>query len=512
VGAILWPVGLAGASAELSTRFRDKEKEMRRTIALAAVALVLASSGVMALNSDDELWIPAAARGAGNAGSFWITDLMVMNISEEQVNVDITWLERGADNSEAEGVPFEIGAGETLVLEDIISAVFGKVEAAGAIHIEVAGDEDKAGEDEENAALVATARIYNFDDGVTFGQGFEGLVSDAAISAEDEDPTHVIGISDSSAFRSNWYGLNITEDDEGEPADAEVLVELLDLAGEVLASESFTMPPMAPLLYPVSGLGAGMVANATLRFTMIEGEAIFGASKVDEETNDPTTLEAHWECETEDKGDEEFSDEFFIDGCTFATTGRNPYFVLVPGFQLVLEGEEDNEEIELRITVLDETHVVDGVETRVVEEHETVDGEVAEISRNYLAFCTQTGSVFYFGEDVDIYEGGVVVSHDGAWLAGEGDNEPGIIMPGTVLVGSRYVQEIAPGVAMDRAEHVATDVTAEVEAGTFEGCLQVEETTPLEPGAEGDKVYAPGIGLVIDDVLELVEYTDPAAP
>jgi hypothetical protein len=45
-----------------------------------------------------------------------------------------------------------------------------------------------------------------------------------------------------------------------------------------------------------------------------------------------------------------------------------------------------------------------------------------------------------------------------------------------------------------------------VPAGTFEDCVLVLETTPLEPGAETEKTYCPGVGLVIDDVVELIEY------
>ena len=82
-------------------------------------------------------------------------------------------------------------------------------------------------------------------------------------------------------------------------------------------------------------------------------------------------------------------------------------------------------------------------------------------------------------------------------------------MPGTVLLGARYYQEIAPDVALDRAEHMAMDATAETEAGTFEDCLEVWETTPLAPDDLSIKVYAPGVGLVVDDVTELVGYTDP---
>ena len=111
---------------------------------------------------------------------------------------------------------------------------------------------------------------------------------------------------------------------------------------------------------------------------------------------------------------------------------------------------------------------------------------------------------------MDIYEDGVVVSHDGAWLAGtdtgEGKARPGLIMPGTFLLGSRYFQELAPGVALDRAEHVRMGLTVTTPAGTFEECVEVKETTPLEPGAVSTKVYCAELGLVVDNVVRLVEF------
>jgi hypothetical protein len=77
-----------------------------------------------------------------------------------------------------------------------------------------------------------------------------------------------------------------------------------------------------------------------------------------------------------------------------------------------------------------------------------------------------------------------------------------------VLLGSRYYQEVAPGVAEDRAEHIAMDATVETPAGTFTDCLQVDETTPMESGVSL-KMYAPGVGLVQDDVLYLTGITEP---
>jgi hypothetical protein len=206
---------------------------------------------------------------------------------------------------------------------------------------------------------------------------------------------------------------------------------------------------------------------------------------------------------------DDFTSSFRIQDCRFLARGVNPHFILLPERQLVYEGEDE----ELFITVLERTRRITlpiggrmrTIRAAVVEEREFEDGEIKEISRNYFAICEKTNDVYYFGEDVDIYEDGEIVSHDGAWLAGRDGAQPGIIMPGTFLLGSRYYQEVAPGVALDRAEHVAEGLALETGAGDFEGCVEVTETTPLEPGAESTKVYCPGVGLVRDNDLELVE-------
>lgn len=200
-----------------------------------------------------------------------------------------------------------------------------------------------------------------------------------------------------------------------------------------------------------------------------------------------------------------FTDSFLQDSCTFSTTGRNPYFVLEPGYQLVLENADDADTTRLVITVLDETKMVDGIETRVVEERETEHGELIEISRNYFAFCQETGNVFYFGEEVDMYKNGKITSHSGAWLA-EGPNKAGVIMPGSYFLGARFYQEVAPGVAMDRAEIVSLTDTIATPAGTFKNCLRMEETSALERNAREYKIHAPGIGLVQDEDLLLVKH------
>ena len=211
----------------------------------------------------------------------------------------------------------------------------------------------------------------------------------------------------------------------------------------------------------------------------------------------------------------QFTTDFRIEDCTFSAAGRNAYFSIEPGDQLVLEGDEDGETVVVQITVLNRQKVIvlhtpqgetRRITTRVIEERETSDDELVEVSRNFFARCEQTGDIYYFGEEVDIYEDGEIVHHEGSWRAGSGGARPGIIMPGTYLLGSRYFQEMAPGVALDRAEHTAMGLTISVPAGTFHDCIEVTETTPLEPGSRSLKRYCPGVGLVQDGTTELVEF------
>jgi hypothetical protein len=201
-----------------------------------------------------------------------------------------------------------------------------------------------------------------------------------------------------------------------------------------------------------------------------------------------------------------FTADFRIEDCTFSNTQRNAYFSLNPGDRLLLARGQDSVEI----TVLDETHNVTfptpagdlTVATRIVQEVHTEQGQIVETSRNFFARCEQTNDIFYFGETVE------PASVGGAWEAGSNGALPGIMMPARFLLGSRYFQELAPGVALDRAEHVAIGLTfpdPKNPANTLEDCVEVKESTQLEHG-KSTKRYCPGIGLVFDDGLKLADY------
>jgi hypothetical protein len=188
----------------------------------------------------------------------------------------------------------------------------------------------------------------------------------------------------------------------------------------------------------------------------------------------------------------------------FTAGSTNPWFPLAINQVWEYEGEEEGVAAELTITVLDQTEVVAGVTTRVVHEHEVEDGEVVEDSWNYFAQAAD-GTVCYFGEAVDIYHEDGSVTHEGAWRADDGPGfAPGIAMPANPRVGDRYRMELAPGIAEDEGRVIGTG-SVTVPAGSFSQTIRVRESNPLD-GDKGYKVYAHGVGLIVDGPVELVDY------
>jgi hypothetical protein len=188
---------------------------------------------------------------------------------------------------------------------------------------------------------------------------------------------------------------------------------------------------------------------------------------------------------------------------TFTLASTNAHYPLASGLRVVLEGEEDGEVVRVERTVLERTAMVAGVETHVLEHKQFIDGEIHEIAYNYYVEASD-GTVCYFGEDVEFYEDGELVDTHGTWRAGVDGARPGVIMPAQPAVGQRYYQENAPGVALDMGRVSAIGESRTIGGVTYDGLVVIQDSNPLEDCSEEEKVYAPGVGEIVDTILQIV--------
>ncbi|MFN0191578.1 MAG: hypothetical protein ACKVP5_06320 [Aestuariivirga sp.] len=185
-----------------------------------------------------------------------------------------------------------------------------------------------------------------------------------------------------------------------------------------------------------------------------------------------------------------------IDPADFVRGITNEYFPLTPGATFVYEGESADGHEMNRFTVTRNTVTIMGVKCVEVVDSAYVDGELVERTRDWFAQDAD-GNVWYFGEASRDYEDGQVVSTDGSWKAGVDGALPGIIMLADPEGGETYNQELAPGIAEDKATVIGDEFGATTVYGKFEEVLKTKEFTPLEPTALEFKFYAEGIGQIL---------------
>lgn len=140
---------------------------------------------------------------------------------------------------------------------------------------------------------------------------------------------------------------------------------------------------------------------------------------------------------------------------------------------------EDDETERIEVDVTEDRRTVLGVETVVVHDVVSIEGEIIEDTYDWFA-QDDVGNVWYFGEDATEYDGDEV-SKAGSWEAGVDGAYPGIIMLADPVVGTAYREEFYEGEAEDMAAVVAVNGSVETPLGAFDELVVTINWTPLEP-------------------------------
>ena len=176
----------------------------------------------------------------------------------------------------------------------------------------------------------------------------------------------------------------------------------------------------------------------------------------------------------------------------------NPWLPLAEGASWTYEKKAEDAIEDVVVTVTDETKTVNGVETVVVNERVTEDGELIDDTNTWYAQDAD-GNVWILGETTETHEEGEVETE--GWEAGVDGAEAGIAMLAEPKAGDVYRQMYVEGEAEDSAKVVSVDESVKGPAGSWTGVLQTEDSTPLEPEIE-HKYYAKGVGPVQQETVE----------
>jgi hypothetical protein len=206
-----------------------------------------------------------------------------------------------------------------------------------------------------------------------------------------------------------------------------------------------------------------------------------------------------------------------VDPHDFICAGvTNEFFPLVPGTTWTYTGESEGVSTSDVVEVTSCTRVIEGVTTTVVHDTAYENGVKVEETFDYFAIACD-GTVWYCGEDSTEFDPvtGLPISTEGSWIAGQNDADAGFIMLANPQVGNRYLQEFAPGVAVDQAKVASLDGSAcSPYTDCIDNLLVTKETSQLDPGVVENKFYTSGIGFIRSEIIkggdehsELVSFT-----
>lgn len=189
---------------------------------------------------------------------------------------------------------------------------------------------------------------------------------------------------------------------------------------------------------------------------------------------------------------------FEINPGDFSAEIDNPYFPIEPGKTWTFrETDAEGATRKVVVAVMNETKTIMGIETRVVHDQVTEDGQLSEDTFDWYAQDSE-GALWYFGEDTKEYENGKVKTTEGSWEAGVDGALPGVIIPADPQPGMVYREEYYKGQAEDGAEILSLNAHAKIPYGAFDDLLQTRNFTPIEPNLVEEKFYARGVGPVLE--------------
>ena len=179
----------------------------------------------------------------------------------------------------------------------------------------------------------------------------------------------------------------------------------------------------------------------------------------------------------------------------------NKYYPLKTGTIMIYNGtDEEGKSMRDNVTVTNDTKVIQGIPSRVVNDTVFVEGKLVETTGDWYA-QDDKGNVWYLGEDTTDFTN-KKNPHEGSWEAGVKGARGGILMLAEPKVGTTYDQEFAKGVAEDKATVLSLNANVTVPYGSFSNVIKTKEFSALEPDVVENKYYAANVGDIKEKTLK----------
>lgn len=206
---------------------------------VATFALLLAASPLLAESGaglTDWALIPAVAAAAGSAGTYWRSDVQILNPdTTRSIVVRVADLVSGEDNSIPYFRDYSIPPAAQIDLADVVDRELGRG-GTGALVLSTA----------DGSGFIATSRTYNTGSFGTYGQTESGQ----SFVCREGELALIPAVRNAGGFRSNVGIVNASD------SSATFYVDAFDTWGAFGGSTTLFLPPWSQLQVAVASFSA----------------------------------------------------------------------------------------------------------------------------------------------------------------------------------------------------------------------------------------------------------------
>lgn len=283
----------------------------RFALAMLSTLMFASVASANAFRAADTVYLPAVARLQGAGGSFFKTDVTIINTSTARAVVQVAYLEGSGDNSSAVNTPITLATfapGERRELIDVARSALNRETANGYLIFFACREGGNCTSCDSNAGecldISVQGRIYNDTPGGTYGQSFPGIpwYSYAALTSTSggTDRLSINGVRNTANYRTNIGLVNASQF-----SSTVLRLRVFNSNGTQVGEMDQTLGPLGRIQLPVTQIAAGFTGDGYVTVEQVSATPTAGqtdavpgffayGSLLDNRTSDPTTLEAQF--------------------------------------------------------------------------------------------------------------------------------------------------------------------------------------------------------------------------
>ncbi|MBV9496747.1 MAG: hypothetical protein JOZ54_21055 [Acidobacteria bacterium] len=283
----------------------------RFALAMLSTLMFAAVSNANAFRAADIVYLPAVARLQGAGGSFFKTDVTIINTSTSRAVVQVAYLEGSGDNSPALNALITLptfAPGERRELIDIARSALNRETANGSLIFFACREGGNCTSCDSNAGecldIAVQGRIYNDTPGGTYGQSFPGIpwYSYAALTSTNDgtDRLSINGVRNTANYRTNIGLVNASQF-----SSTVLRLRVFNSIGAQVGEMDQPLGPLGRVQLPVTQIAVGFTGDGYVTVEQVSATPTAGhtdavpgffayGSLLDNRTSDPTTLEAQF--------------------------------------------------------------------------------------------------------------------------------------------------------------------------------------------------------------------------